>query len=212
MAIHPRCRELTHRIHDRGTDIEEIGAWLDGLDARERWAAVAGLGWRAQRELYARAGRSEPLTVEHFVPSERGRLVPVVHDGRNSLPVPGPLRSFQKVFARPADDTDGDGVLYGFNEGASRPLIGPGYFVMVPTDREPGWRHRGALVVDYFRVPQGAVPASWPQVQPNHVGLQRFVFDGTRDFMRRVSQHVSVGAAFKGELAIEQFFVLCRRE
>jgi hypothetical protein len=38
------------------------------------------------------------------------------------------------------------------------------------------------------------------------------VYQGTRDFMRRVSTHVSVGAAFKGESQMGAYFTLCRQD
>jgi len=87
---------------------------------------------------------------------------------------------------------------------------GPGYFVAVPTASNPEWRSRGAIVVDYFQVPDGAVASGWPRVVPNTKGLQRFVYDRTRDFMRRVSKHVTIGAAFKVEKALDHYFVLVR--
>jgi hypothetical protein len=37
-----------------------------------------------------------------------------------------------------------------------------------------------------------------------------FVYNNTRDFMRRVSQHVSIGTAYKGDKALGAWFVLCR--
>jgi hypothetical protein len=66
------------------------------------------------------------------------------------------------------------------------------------------------VVVDYFRVPDEAVAPGWPAVVENDVGLQRFVFRGMRDYLRRVSTHASIGAAFQGETAFNSWFVLCR--
>jgi hypothetical protein len=68
------------------------------------------------------------------------------------------------------------------------------------------------VVVDYFQVPDGPVPAGWPAVKRNAQGLQRFVYDGTRNYMRRVSKHVSIGAAYKGETPLDHYFVLCRED
>ena len=56
---------------------------------------------------------------------------------------------------------------------------------------EPAWSARGAVVVDYFQVPDAEVAEGWPPVVDNHWRLQRFVYEATRDFMRRVSAHVS---------------------
>jgi hypothetical protein len=47
---------------------------------------------------------------------------------------------------------------------------------------------------------------------PNSRGLQRFVYHRTRDFMRRVSRHVTIGAAYKGESPLDHYFVLVREQ
>ena len=66
-------------------------------------------------------------------------------------------------------------------------------------------------MVDYYQVPDGAVADGWPAVVANDWRLQRFVYHQTRDFMRRVSRHVSIGAAFKRERPLDHYFVLCRK-
>ena len=60
--------------------------------------------------------------------------------------------------------------------------------------------------------PDGPIPSSWPPVKPNSEGLQRFVYAGTRDFMRKVSDHVSIGTAYKGDKALDHYFTLCRED
>ncbi len=59
-------------------------------------------------------------------------------------------------------------------------------------------------------MPDGPVPDGWPEVIPNSKGLQRFVYYQTRDFMRRVSKHVTIGAAYKVEKKLDHYFVLVR--
>ena len=110
-------------------------------------------------------------------------------------------------FARPED---GSARLFGYNEGATRAWIGPGFFVAVPTAGNAAWEERGAVVIDYFQVPDGPVPAGWPAVKRNDQGLQVLVYNGTRDFMRRVSREVSIGTAYKGEKKLDHYFTLCR--
>ena len=145
----------------------------------------------------------------HFVPDALPPLQAVNHQGRNTLPLPGQHRRFQKCFCRPQDRSE---RLFGYNDAPSRGLIGPGYFVAIATAGQPDWEARGAIVVDYFQVPDAEVCADWPAVVPNTKGLQRFVYHRTRDFMRRVSEHVSIGAAYKGEKALDHYFTLCRRQ
>ncbi len=198
---------LDERIDDEHAGIAEIAAYLDGLSDEARRREAGALGRARQRRLYEKAAHAEPIELAHFVGDASAREE-VVHDGLNTLPVPPPLRRFQKRFCRP----DGDRArLFGYNEGPTRRVIGPGYFVAIPCDGRPHWTARGPVVIDYFQVPDGAVAASWPKVVENDHGLQRFVYDHTRDFMRRVSRHVSIGAAYKGDKPLDHYFVLCRR-
>ena len=194
-------------IADPATDIAAIARHLDGLDARTRAGEVLGLDRATQRTLYEKAAAAAPIDLAHFV-GDAGPGVEMIHDGRNTLPLPGPLRGFQKRFCRPVD---GSARLFGYNEGPTRRVVGPGYFVAVPTAGRPAWQARGAIVVDYFQIPDGPVAAGWSRVVANDWRLQRRVYHHTRDFMRRVSAHVSIGAAFKDERPLDHYFVLCRQ-
>jgi hypothetical protein len=199
---------LSRLIHDSGATLDAIAQHLDGLSHADRVEALAALGRGDQRALYNRAKNSAPITRDFFVPAGTKPLTAVVHHGKNTLPIPGFTR-FAKVFALPEDGTP---RLFGYNRGRSEGIVGPGYFVTVDTAGNAAWEARGPVVVDYFQVPDGPVPAGWPRVKPNSSGLQVFVYNGTRDFMRRVSAHVSIGAAYKGEKALDHYFTLCRED
>lgn len=199
--------DLARALTDESLSIDTLGEALDRASAGERRAAVLGLGRAAQRRLYRLAEKSPPLALEDFVPADRAPRESVRHFGKNTLPLPGALRFFEKRFSRPEA---GPPRLFGYNETPVVRLIGPGYFVAVATAGEPAWTPRGAVVVDYFRVPDGPVPADWPRVVPNAQGLQRFVYHRTRDFMRRLSRHVTIGAAYKVERPLDHYFVLVR--
>jgi hypothetical protein len=199
--------DLDSLLSEKSVGIDEIGEKLDALSASERLDAVFGLDRKGQRALFQKAGAARALTFEDFVPAERAPLEPVPHRGRNTLPLPKKHKLFKKCFCRPED---GSSRLFGYNEAPSRNLVGPGYFVAIPTDQNAKWKERGAIVVDYFQVPDGAVAAGWPKVVPNTQGLQRFIYHRTRDFMRRVSKHVTIGSAFKVEKALDHYFVLVR--
>lgn len=186
--------------------IAEIGAWLDGMDHAARMDAMSSTSRSEQRRLWDLAAASPAITFEHFVPANVADRTEVIHHGRNTLPV---FRHFQKRFARAAD---GSRRLFGYNEGATRALIGPGYFVAHDTAGHPVWEERGAWVVDYFMVPDGPVPDGWPKVIPNNQGPQILVYNRTRDFMRRVSAHVSIGAAYKVEKSMASWFTLVRED
>jgi hypothetical protein len=198
VSVHNRPMALAELIGDPDAAVDDIAAVLDGLDHDGRWALLSRLGRGHQRALYRKAAAA--LDLAQLVPGA-APLTEVVHDGVNTLPVVAPLRRFQKRFCRPES---GD-CLYGYNEGPTRRLIGPGYFIAT-ADPE------GGVVVDYFQVPPGRVPDGWPRVIPNSHGLQRFVFHQTRDYLRRVSAHVSVGAAYRKDRPLDHYFVLCRRD
>lgn len=189
------------------TPITRIAEHLDGLDPQQRVEALAGLSRSDQRRLFARAADSPPLGLGFFVPD--GATGEVRHRGTNTLPLPRRLRQFEKRFARQQGGLE---RLFGYNHYALQRLLGPGYFVAESCREDPDWGGRGGVVVDYFRVPDGAVPDGWPRVVPNTKGLQRFFYGGTRDFMRRVSGDVSIGAAFRGEKPLDHYFTLCRQE
>jgi len=199
---------LAALIDDPRSRIDAIARHLDAVDARTRADQVLGLDRARQRTLYEKAAHAPALDLGYYVGDAEPRRE-VLHDGANTLPLPPPLRRFQKRFSRVAGDA---ARLFGYNEGPTRQLVGPGYFVTVPTAGRPAWETRGAVVVDYFQVPDGAVPEGWPKVVPNDWRLQRVVYHQTRDFMRRVSNHVSIGAAFKRERPLDHYFVLCRRD
>jgi hypothetical protein len=199
---------LCSLIDDSGSDIGAIGAYLDELDPRARKTEVRELDRGRQRTLYEKAAHAAPLDLDHFV-GAAGELIEVIHDGLNTLPLPRRLRRFQKRFCRPEED---GARLFGYNEGPTRQVVGPGFFVAVPTRGRPAWEARGAVVVDYFQIPDGPVADGWPPVVPNDWRLQRLVYHETRDFMRRVSRHVSIGAAFKRERPLDHYFALCRRD
>jgi len=205
---------LTHMIDDEHTGVGAIGSYLDSLDPEARWREVKELDRTRQRTLYEKAAHAAPIDLTHFV-GDAGPRQEVIHDGVNTLPVAKPWKRFQKRFCRPEGDGNGNGHLtarlFGYNEGPSRNLIGPGFFVALATADRPQWSARGGVVVDYYQVPDGAVAEGWPHVVANDWRLQRFVYFQTRDFMRRVSRHVSIGAAFKRERPLDHYFVLCRK-
>jgi hypothetical protein len=197
--------DLAAALADESLESHALAEALDRASAEERRAALLALGRAAQRRLYRLAADAPAL--EDFVPADRAPREPVRHFGRNTLPLPGSLRFFEKRFCRPES---GPPRLFGYNETPVVRLIGPGYFVAASTAGDAIWAPRGGVVVDYFRVPDGPVPTGWPRVVPNTVGLQRFVYGGTRDFMRRLSRHVTIGAAYKGERPLDHYFVLVR--
>lgn len=193
---------LAERILATGAEIDEIADWLDHLDPGARIEQTRALDPAAQRRLW-RLTRGRAVALDDIVPPDRSALEPVRHYGRNTLPA---FTLFEKRFCRPLAITEDD-VLWGYNEGRTRPVVGPGYFICRATDGDS----RGEAVVDYTRVPPSK-PAEWPTVRPNEWGLQRFVYAGMLDFLRRVSEHVTIGRAYRRDRETNNFFVLCREE
>lgn len=199
---------LSRMISGGYAPMEEISAALDGMEHTARLREVRSLSGTDLANLYERAEECEPITMEHFVPEDRPECTEVIHYGLNSLPA---FRTFQKRFCR-SSDSRRQRAIFGYNEGATRPLIGPGFFVTHPTLGIEHWEPRGAVVIDYHLAPDGPLVCTWPKFKPNSNGLQHFVYHRTRDFMRRVSEHVSIGSAYKDEKKIDAWFILCREE
>jgi hypothetical protein len=188
-----------------GAGIDEVAKHLDALTQQNRIEETHALSGADQKSLHALAAASPPLDLEFFVPTSVADDTEVIHHGKNSQPL---FRTFQKRWCRPAGLAD---QLFGYNETSLRPLVGPGYFI-AHRSGEPVEDPRGAIVVDYFMVPERCNVRGWPPVRPNGQGLSRLVYDKTRDYMRRVSEHVSIGIAYRLESRVMGTFVLCRDE
>lgn len=177
-------------------DLDAIGAHFDGLSASARLEAARSLDARQQARLFE-AAQGRRVRVADFVPESTASMTPVIHYGRNSLPT---FKIFEKRFCRP---TDGATELWGYNHQAMSLFTGPGYFVA----RDDG---PDEVVIDYWVVPKGPPPVGWPTILPNSARLSRFVYYHTRDYMRRVSQHVTIGRARRNDKVMDNWFVLCR--
>jgi hypothetical protein len=198
--------------------IARIAAYLDGLADEARELEVNELRRKDQARLFEKAADGPPSRLTDFVPAHVPDRTAVHHPGRNTVATFTYFQRFQKRFSRPTRES---AELYGYNA-SNAWFIHPGYFVAYETAAcSDEWRARGAVVVDYHRVPPAAafpdaVPDGWPRIVPNSQGLQRLVYYLTRDFMRRVSKGVSIGRASredaKGDRILDYWFTLCRRD
>lgn len=187
-----------------GVNLPGLARYLDGLGDAARAAATVSMTPRQQARLYEAARGHRALTLEHFVPQSVPPLTQVVHVGKNSIPV---VSRFEKRFCRPAAGSD---RLWGYNQNprAIQPATGPGYFVCYAIDA-------GEVLIDYCEVPSDKPPGKpegWPSVRPNSAGLSRFIYNRTKDTMRGVSSHVSIGRAARDGKVMDNWFVLCRRD
>ena len=121
--------KLKKMIHS--VSIESIASYLNELPEQNRLKETQSLNRADQRKLYQLAEHTQPVALEDLVPPNVPNLKEVIHKGTNTLPLPGSLRAFEKRFCRP-DQVDSK-VLFGYNEGATRKLIGPGFFVAKTT-------------------------------------------------------------------------------
>lgn len=183
------------------TDPKSLALALDKASHAQRLAWLYTLSPKKMAQLFEECEGSLPLDAEFFVPQASEDLSPVVHHGFNNLPL---FRRFQKVMFRNAD-----GMVAGRNAQAMAWATGPGYFVVGP--RSSGDPIDGSIVFDYVKQPV-QTPVNWPDVIPNHRGLSYFVYRGSRDVMRRISSHVSVGRLVRLGKVAANFFVLVRED
>jgi hypothetical protein len=183
-------------------DLAALSAALDAMTHEARLDAALSLTAKQQAALFDSALGFKKISLEDFVAKAKGELSPVIHHGRNSLPM---FTRFQKRFARaPESETGGKPELWGYNEQVMKAFTGPGYFVAYDIND-------GEVNIDYTRVPpRGA--AGWPAVLLNTAKLSRFIYNGTQDLMRGVSKHVTVGRASRGGKVMNNWFVLVRED
>ena len=98
-------------------------------------------------------------------------------------------------------------MLWGYNEGVTRPMVGPGYFICRASDH----LDTGSVVIDYEMLPDQA-PEGWPKLQSNERGISRFVYAYMHDYLRSVSDHVTIGRAYRKGKESPNYFTLCRED
>lgn len=178
--------------------LDEITDYLNELSSEERINQVTALSRSQQIKLWDIAGKSlKELTLEYFVAKDAtvDKLFPF--EGKNSLPA---FTRFQKVFYKAPD-----GKICGYNNQSLSWFTGPGYYVACPSPGQPG-----PVAIDYTQLPE-TKPDSLPPIKSNMAGASRFIYGGTKDFLRFVSPDVVIGRAYKGGTSeMPAWFVLCR--
>ena len=178
-------------------DLDRAAEGLNQLSHSERLAVVRSLGKAPQAALFE-AAKGRVITIADVVPADAAPLKPVIHHGKNSLPL---FTEFQKRFCRSSDSPETE--LWGYNHQTMAPITGPGYYV--------AHQHGDEVAIDYTRLPDGK-PESWPAIKPNGSGFSRLVYFNMIDYLRKVSDHVSIGRAVKGGKAMDNWFLLCRED
>jgi len=195
--------EITDAARANPPDVDRLGSLFDEADHQARVEAIRQFGRSLQRDLYDHAA-GRPVALSQIVAPETSPMTEVVHDGQNTLPV---FRAFQKRFCRPdPGGIEGDReILWGYNEQTFKAVTGPGYFTAYEDD------DTGEVCIDYREIPS-ASPDGWPDVVSNAARLGRFVYAGTVDRLRGLSEHVTIGRAFiDDEDPMNAWFTLVRR-
>ncbi len=183
-------------------DMKALGEAFDDATPADRVAAIRLFSPKIQKRLFE-AAAGQRVTLADIVPPGKDPLTEVIHEGQNTLPA---FRNFQKRFCRPsaAHKSDEREVLWGYNHQTFSGVTGPGYYVAYDDDRT------SEVVVDYRELPPEH-PENWPEIISNKAKLGRFVYHGMVDRLRRVSEHVTIGRAFKAK-PMSAWFVLVRQD
>lgn len=189
--------DLTGLIKASSTTPAGLANHLDALSPLARLTQVLALGSDAQERLFDLVAGARRFTLDDLAPSSTPPLQGVRHEGRNSMYL---FTRFAKLFARP-DETAAERWGYNATSTLVTTTVGPGYFVAVQQGDE--------VLVDYTRLPRQPLLGA-PPILPNEARLSRFVYHRTRDVVRGVSAHVSIGRAWRGERRLNNWFVLCR--
>jgi hypothetical protein len=184
-----------------GASAAEIAQHLDQLRGSERVLEALGVTGRSVARLYDAMAGAPPLSLEDLVPADAPASATFIYEGRNSLPL---FSRFQKRLARVEE-----GRVVGYNHQVWSPVTGPGYFVLKPPSGSADVP--GEPYFDYTE-PPGYEPTGWPRYRPNEWGPSLFVFARMKDYLRRVSRGVLVGAAFRNGSPLGQHFVLARAD
>jgi hypothetical protein len=182
-------------------NLDRLAEVLDGLGHDGRCHTTRTWTKDQYAAIFEAAKGFRPIDLDFLVPSGTGVMVEVIHHGHNTLPM---FTEFQKRFVKLDDGSD---VLWGYNHQSMQLFTGPGYFGVTKGDGE----HEGELVIDYGKIPKQK-PASWPPISANDSGIAALVSGGMVDYLRALSSHVSIGAAFKNGAHRKQWFAMVRKD
>jgi hypothetical protein len=174
-----------------------LAALLDAASAQTRLEQTLALSAREQAKLFDQVDAAIPFPLDDLTP-KRAVFEGVAHEGKNSLYA---FRNFAKVFCVP-DTAPNERWGYNRNPPLVHNTVGPGYFVALQ-------HGPNEVLIDYTLTPPRK-PESWPAIAHKYSKLSRFVFFGTQDVLRRVSEHVSIGRARRAGKWMDNWFVLCR--
>lgn len=171
----------------------DIAGHLDGLSAEQRVAECLALPGNLESTLFDLAKGQGALDLDQFV-GATGETV--IYELKNNLPV---FNISQKRFYKPEE---GETVGYNHTTGLAATFAGPGYFFATTGDD-------GELVFDYTRLPT-LQPEGWPEIRPNTGLIPGMTYGNMLDYVRRVSEHTVIGAAYRHGKPRNAWFLLTR--
>ena len=175
-------------------DVDALEKAFDDASHDERVAATRQFSGKLQKRLFE-AVEGRAVTARQLMPVDT-TLTEVIHEGTNTLPA---FRAFQKRFAKPTETQNRETVGYNHNWYAF--AAAAGYFI--------GYQEGDEFVIDYTQLPTEK-DAAWPKIGSNKFGLGIFIWTGMKDRLRRVSDHVTIGRAFRNDKPMNAYFVLVR--
>jgi hypothetical protein len=188
---------LKHDAPDRAA----ISEHLNGLSGSDQVREVRALSVKLVHRCWTVFEPGETIDLNHLVPADCDEGVAIHHMGVNTLPA---FRHFEKRFARA---TGNPAEIWGYNHQTFAWLTGPGSFVV----HEKGSDNEPALFIDYRSIPKGSIDG-WPAPKSNDKGIAKLVYGGMQDYMRKVSDRVSVGRAFTNGKDRGESFMLVRAD
>lgn len=191
--------EINAFLRADSIDLDGLEAALDAADHQTRLAATREWSGKLQSKLFeATEGRA--VTAAQVLPTDELERE-VIHHGTNTLPA---FRQFQKRFCWVETGQGRQIIGYNHNSGLVMTTVGPGYYVAYEDPDGP------EFVVDYHQLPTTS-PDFWPPIIKNTSRLGILVYAGMRDRLRRVSDHVTIGRAYKKK-PMNSWFSLVRED
>lgn len=174
--------------------LAEVRAHLDSIAPETRVREATSLDRSLQATLWAITRASAPVTLTDLVPESTSELSAVPFEGQNDMPL---FRRFRKVFYRQTD-----GTIAGRNESTLSPVVGDGFYSVVPGGPD-------GVYIDYTKLPKTA-PQGWPRIARNDRGASILVYGFMKDYLRRVHGRIFIGHAMKPVIGSQGYFVLAR--
>ena len=186
-------------------DMREVALRLDALREDQRVTFVRSLTKANMIRLWE-ACDGRVVTAADYVPATVPDRTQVIHKGKNSLPL---FSEFEKRFTR----GDRDNVVFGYNHTPTNwTTAGPGYFIghVEPSARAAD--QQGIFGLDYYEPPadRTRLPSTWPAIRKNEIGIQCLIYAKMVDYMRKVSEGITIGRAWKHGKRTSNYFVLAR--